>query len=52
MNQATLEQAAAELIEMFGDKLPDPDHCPKEFEYYFRLYLYEKKLNESADKSV
>jgi hypothetical protein len=46
----TDEQAANiynELWEMFGDKLPDPEHSPKEFEYFIKLYLYEKKVNES-----
>ncbi len=36
-----------ELAKMFGDKLPDPEHSPKEFEYFIKLYLYEKKVNES-----
>ncbi len=36
-----------DMVKMFGDKLPDPEHSPKEFEYFVRLYLYEKKVNES-----
>lgn len=25
------------MVEIYG-KLPDPDHCPKQFEYYVKLY--------------
>ena len=35
------------MEEMFGDKLPDPEHCPKEFQYYIKLYFYEKFIDES-----
>lgn len=34
-----------ELVEMFGDKLPDPIHEPIRFAYYVKLYFYEKALN-------
>ena len=37
-----------ELVEMFGDKLPNPLHEPIRFAYYINLYKYEKALrNES-----
>ena len=28
------------MVEKYGDKLPDLEHCPKEFEYYVRLMKY------------
>jgi len=28
------------MVEIYGDKLPDPDHSPREFQYYVNLYLY------------
>jgi hypothetical protein len=47
MNQEQLEKIAQEMLEMFNGRIPNPEHSPKEFEYYVRLYKYEKKLNES-----
>ena len=38
------EDAIKEFLEMYGDRLPDPEHCPREFEYYVRLYKYCKGL--------
>ena len=32
-----------EMKEMFGDKLPDPDHYPKMFAYFVKLYKHSKK---------
>lgn len=32
-----------EMKEMFGDKLPNPDHYPKIFAYFVTLYRYCKK---------
>lgn len=33
-----------ELVEMFGDQLPDPKHEPKKFMYYVRLYKLIKGI--------
>jgi len=38
----TIEEKIEEFLEMYGDKLPNPEHCPKEFEYYVRIYKYYK----------
>jgi len=35
-----------EMVEMYGHKLPNPDHCPNEFQYYVKLFLYDKKVKE------
>jgi hypothetical protein len=32
-----------EMLEMFGDKIPNPDHCPREFAYFVMLYKHCKK---------
>ena len=37
-----------DLVQYFGDSLPDPDHYPKTFQYYVRLYKHVKKLNNSS----
>jgi hypothetical protein len=39
----TDEQALAiynRMVEKYGDNLPNPDHCPKTFEYLVRLMKY------------
>ena len=41
MNQAELIE---DFIKQYGHLLPDPQHCPKEFEYYVILYKYFKGL--------
>lgn len=28
------------LIDMFGDSLPDPEHEPKRFQHYLKMYWY------------
>ena len=35
-----------ELVEMFGDKLPNPIHEPVRFAYYIKLYNYEKAVKD------
>lgn len=32
-----------EMKEMFGDKIPNPDHSPRQFEYFLKLYWHCKK---------
>ena len=27
-----------EMVEMYGDKLPNPEHEPRQFQYYIKLY--------------
>lgn len=41
-------KAYDELVKEFGDKLPNPDHYPKVFAYYVKLYKYykERKYDE------
>lgn len=33
-----------EMIEMFGDKLPNPIHYPIQFAYYAKLYKFIKGM--------
>ena len=33
-----------EMVERYGDKLPNLDHEPQQFQYYVKLFLYDKKL--------
>ena len=47
MTKDEISRVVDEMIEMFGEKLPDTEHCPKEFQYFIKLYFYEKFVNES-----
>lgn len=47
MNEKEVLEIYDKMIKEFGDKLPSPNHCPKEFEYYVKLYKYsERRKNE------
>jgi hypothetical protein len=37
-----------QLLEIFGKALPNPEHYPKQFEYYFRMYQRDQKKKEAA----
>ncbi len=36
------------LKEVFGDKLPNPANYPKQFIYFWALYLHDQKLKTQA----
>jgi len=40
----------SQMIEIFGDRLPDPEHYPLEFGYYVKLYrkFYMEEDNENS----
>jgi hypothetical protein len=40
----TVDEQIEEFLRIYGDRLPNPEHCPKEFEYYVKLYKYCKGL--------
>jgi hypothetical protein len=46
MTDDEYEKIGAELIEMFGDKLPNHLNEPMRFAYYVKLYRYVKEKNE------
>jgi len=37
-----------ELVEEYGDSLPNFEHCPKEFLYKVRLYKYYKERRNNS----
>lgn len=43
MTEDELKKILEDMLEMFGDKLPNPEHYPKIFEYYVKLYQHSKK---------
>ena len=36
----TPQEMYEDMVRIFGDKLPDLEHCPIEFAYYVKLYKY------------
>ena len=36
------------MKEMFGDRLPNPRHYPKQFFYYFLLFQHEQQRKEKS----
>lgn len=49
MNDEQVIKKYQELIDEFGDKLPNPEHCPKEFAYYVKLYTYHIRRKNETD---
>lgn len=41
-----VEKVYNEMLAMFGDKLPNIDHEPIRFRYYYKLYKLEKTVQE------
>jgi len=48
MTNEELEKIAQEMIEHYGDRLPNPEHEPNRFAYYVKLFKYEKRLKEGT----
>jgi len=40
----TADDHVKEFLRMYGDRLPNPENCPREFEYYVKLYKYYRGL--------
>lgn len=40
----SVEEKIEEFYNMYGSRLPNPENCPMEFEYYVRLYKFVKNL--------
>lgn len=34
-----------EFLNLYGDTLPNPDHLPLQFNYLWKIFLYNKSLN-------
>ena len=53
MNDEKAEQIWNELVEFFGDRLANPDHEPRRFEWQMRFYKYisdRSKANTDSQK--
>ena len=40
MSDTELEFIGERLVQIYGDSLPDPDQCPRQFEFYVKMYMY------------
>ena len=48
MNEQEAEQFYKQLVEHYGDRLANPEHYPKIFQYQVTLYKYtQERVNES-----
>jgi len=45
MTDEQIEAAYNEMVEMWGDRLPNPEQEPLRFAYYVRMYKYFKEKN-------
>jgi hypothetical protein len=45
MTDEQIEAAYNEMVQMWGDKLPNPEQEPIRFAYYVRMYKYFKEKN-------
>jgi hypothetical protein len=46
----TKHEEINDFLSKFGDRLPDPDHYPRTFAYFVRLYRLQKSV-EQAEKN-
>lgn len=46
MTNDELMQKYKEMEEMFGDSLPNFEHHPIQFQYYVKLFMYQKMLDK------
>ena len=49
MTDEDYNNIGAEMVALFGDKLPDPYSQPMQFRYYVQLLKYERFLNEQRN---
>jgi hypothetical protein len=38
-----------EFMEWYGKPLPDPEHCPRELMYLYKLFVYTKTLKQQEN---
>jgi hypothetical protein len=48
MTDEDYNQIREELIKMFGDRLPNPEHEPIQFHYYLKMYNFQRQLQNGA----
>lgn len=48
MTDSEIAETYERLVETFGKLLPNPEHYPKQFEYYFKMYQRDQQKKEAA----
>lgn len=48
-NPVIIDPMVQEFLDMFGDKIPDPDLYPRQFSYYLKLFHHVKSKSENLD---
>lgn len=49
MTETEVLQMYEELKEMFGESLPDPEHHPIQFQYYVKLFNYQRMVDKVTE---
>lgn len=49
MTDEEVQKIYDEMVEMWGDRLPNPEHEPIRFGYYVRMYKFLKKDVKNDD---
>lgn len=44
MTDEQIQQALEEMLTIFGGRLPSPEHEPRRFAYYVKMYRYLRKF--------
>lgn len=48
MSDEELEKIGQHMVELYGDKLPDPEHSPMVFDYFVKMYKFYHMRNENV----
>lgn len=43
MNDTEVLDLYNEMVTLYGDRLPDPEHEPRQFHYFVKLFLYYRR---------
>jgi hypothetical protein len=50
MNDSEVLEIYNSMVEQYGDRLPDLEHYPIQFKYYYKLFKWTKQ-NERTNKT-
>lgn len=51
-NSAEFEQEVEKIHALFGDRIPNPEHYPRGFAYYVKLYKHLKSLETPPQQDI
>lgn len=51
-NSAEFEQEVEKIHTLFGDRIPNPEHYPRGFAHYVKLYKHLKSLETPPQQDI